>query len=1162
MTVLSPTATPTADQVFHRAQRRHLIRYISLKLATMGLPSYHKASREFLEMTEELVRNHQEKNRQLAGQLCPADQRIQAFLDSHLKDVINEDGNSHGRPVTRPRLPWNTLTLDRVGLARELSLPVEGNHFRSELVDSYRVKNGVLHNPRHDRRTTKGVFHVAEGGLPIPLDKRAVPKATFARMLTKAFQAPAEMLRLPFLAEEEEQAEAWVSLLLRPLVCPEVPGASPHKTMETRFFAPGSLVCNLDFVESIFGNGGDPHLPENDAALDTDHWVGCTGCVILAPHLNHVTKKELGLPHISEATARQRREGMCWEHEAELYNDGSAFKCTCRTDEGLVVTLIADNYFGYCKKEVKTQIGYAANLIGGCEEEHAGGALVFPQYNWGDQFRSDSRVPPGFEFEAQANSYEGTLFTMRPEGYGVDMQFPDSVFYIPEDAEMDLGTQTVKWVHNGQEHALPIRKGHVYVHPSGYRVEMLKHQAAPSWRLVGTAPEATYCHKPCTVSGGGKSEISKSILDFVIYGPIFVGDYERDIRLVEEIIDKDYSDRFEEKIEKQEPSRRLLSSRRSVGSVIKLLTPSEEYTRDYNDWLRSIPDYIKAVVYIIKRFYREEWGTDWKSQFTADLVNGQPGHALKHQGRELVGQFLRIGFARNGGWRTFKMRQDFIAAAKVQMEDDITVSTVVPANLLATRDPEEVFECLKVAVNCENRLFQRPDEAINRGVDHQAEADIASEDNFLSNFEPLTTEDARHIRDEALGYSQYTRLMQELLASTADGPEGEFVVSSAHPRIVDGKPSKNPRYLQVRPDYINARDTYLADVSVRLNRRVPANQRLVHPVTAVLPGRRNNPVDVKAGIRPLAVYNPIHYQELPELFMDFICSLTGKSPSTTGAGSEGALTKGPFNAIHATADLNSALVSFILTGYAGFSTAAGYVGEEYRVDHDISLLVPEIWSRLAPHERQPEFLIKNRCLERIDDMEVNGETVHASRLGWRITENFCRLFLGRIFDSPDVVFDDRMLHPEKQNMEAFIDGVKNITEAQQRVAKNYLDDGSVAGAVPPIQALIHIMATGSWNGKTAHDPEVRQMFTREYLLKSDWYQERLLTKAHRDQELWARHVASLQNFLAMRSHAEVARRLEIQKRLETAKRQLDRVKSYDYLRSLVGTIGADPLYRG
>ena len=50
----------------------------------------------------------------------------------------------------------------------------------------------------------------------------------------------------------------------------------------SRFFAPGSLVSNLDFVENIFGNAGDPFLPENDAGLDVDHWTGHTGCVILA----------------------------------------------------------------------------------------------------------------------------------------------------------------------------------------------------------------------------------------------------------------------------------------------------------------------------------------------------------------------------------------------------------------------------------------------------------------------------------------------------------------------------------------------------------------------------------------------------------------------------------------------------------------------------------------------------------------------------------------------------------------------------------------------------------------------------------------------------------------------------------------------------------------
>ena len=30
--------------------------------------------------------------------------------------------------------------------------------------------------------------------------------------------------------------------------------------MEIRFLAPGSLVSNLDFVEGILGNGGDPSL--------------------------------------------------------------------------------------------------------------------------------------------------------------------------------------------------------------------------------------------------------------------------------------------------------------------------------------------------------------------------------------------------------------------------------------------------------------------------------------------------------------------------------------------------------------------------------------------------------------------------------------------------------------------------------------------------------------------------------------------------------------------------------------------------------------------------------------------------------------------------------------------------------------------------------------
>src|SRR5690606_30296192 len=133
-----------------------------------------------------------------------------------------------------------------------------------------------------------------------------------------------------------------------------------------------------------------------------------------------------------------------------------------------------------------------------------------------------------------------------------------------------------------------------------------------------------------------------------------------------------------------------------------------------------------------------------------------------------------------------------------------------------------------------------------------------------------------------------------------------------------------------------------------------------------------------------AVFNPIHYMELPELFMEFISSMTGKSPSTTGAGSEGALTKGPFNMMPAIIDLNAALVSYLLTGHSGFISAAGYVGPKVRVDHDISLLIPEVWCRMSPEERDPAFLIGEGYLERCEDFEHNGRRVLASRLGYRI----------------------------------------------------------------------------------------------------------------------------------------------------------------------------------
>ncbi|MGA3044325.1 MAG: hypothetical protein ABSF54_26425, partial [Bryobacteraceae bacterium] len=300
--------------------------------------------------------------------------------------------------------------------------------------------------------------------------------------------------------------------------------------------------------------------------------------------------------------------------------------------------------------------------------------------------------------------------------------------------------------------------------------------------------------------------------------------------------------------------------------------------------------------------------------------------------------------------------------------------------------------------------------------------------------------------------------------------------------------------------------------------------------------------------------NPIHYQELPELFMDYICSLTGKSPSTTGFGSEGALTKGPFNAVSPVVDLNNALVAAVLTESAGFTTAAGHIGPNYRVDHDISMLAPEVWCRVRVPERDPRFLIEGGFLEKLTDFEWQGRTVLASRLGYRITALFAERFLGRIFETPDAVFPEEILRPEKQDLDAFAAGVEAIVAAQKRVAENYFYDESVHAACPPLQALLHIMAHGRWEGKGSADPRVRAMFTRESVLASDWYKERLRAKQVRDVALWTRHIAALETFVS----GPGSRQFDVRSRLAEARMQLARVSSVAYLAELVGTIGADP----
>jgi len=283
--------------------------------------------------------------------------------------------------------------------------------------------------------------------------------------------------------------------------------------------------------------------------------------------------------------------------------------------------------------------------------------------------------------------------------------------------------------------------------------------------------------------------------------------------------------------------------------------------------------------------------------------------------------------------------------------------------------------------------------------------------------------------------------------------------------------------------------------------------------------------------------------------------LTGKSPSTTGFGSEGALTKGPFNALWPVVDLNNALVSAILTGYGGFTSVAGYLGPRHRVDHDISMLVPEVWCRMSEVDRDPAFLLEHGYLEKVCDFEHQGRRVPASRLGYRITARFVERFLARIFQTPAAVFTEDMLRPEQQGLDPYVSGIDAIVDTQTRVAQSYFEDGSIEAACPPLCALLHVMAHGHHQGLGIEDPSLRSLFSREALLESDWYKERLLVKQQRDAALLERHAQTLAAVEAT-GHAP-ARLPELKQEVQA---RLTWVRSAGYVEQLRGGLGADPFF--
>ena len=261
---------------------------VYLRLALIGLsvplPSEDEGSAQ---LVAPILARQRELSRQLSDGYCAADQRIQNFLDDYLADVYPVEA---GVADDRPQLPRRTLVLDEAGLARTLSLPVNGDAFASPLLSpATACATACCTTRRATAAPPQGIVPRRRGR---PADSRRQDRRAQApsspRCSRRALDAARDDLlrcRSPPTQPDAGRAASCRCCCARSSA-PAVPGIAAEKTMEIRFFAPGSLVSNLDFVEShLRQRRRSRTCPRTTPALDAEHWTGHTGCVILAPHL-------------------------------------------------------------------------------------------------------------------------------------------------------------------------------------------------------------------------------------------------------------------------------------------------------------------------------------------------------------------------------------------------------------------------------------------------------------------------------------------------------------------------------------------------------------------------------------------------------------------------------------------------------------------------------------------------------------------------------------------------------------------------------------------------------------------------------------------------------------------------------------------------------------
>ena len=111
--------------------------------------------------------------------------------------------------------------------------------------------------------------------------------------------------------------------------------------------------------------------------------------------------------------------------------------------------------------------------MGSAEEEHAGGALVFPSFSLGDHFQVNSRRHNGEPLRMSAGT---TRHGWRSTRKGTVSTSSSRIFSTFRKTPMPTCARNlITWPNGDQTESIPLLPDRVYMAPSGYKLRMQKH---------------------------------------------------------------------------------------------------------------------------------------------------------------------------------------------------------------------------------------------------------------------------------------------------------------------------------------------------------------------------------------------------------------------------------------------------------------------------------------------------------------------------------------------------------------------------------------------------------------------------------------------------------------------------------------------------------------